>query len=87
MQPEFIHQPNIHPSSTIKFPSKPGLPPRDFSTATDFNPSNNGAHYRIGESQLFGCQYQKVLDKFDTSSNNETNANVLIFSRLALAIF
>ena len=39
---------------------------RDFSTATDFNPSNNGAHYRIGESHLFGCQYQKALDKFDT---------------------
>lgn len=39
---------------------------RDFSTATDFTPSNNGAHYRIGETHLFGCQYQKALDKFDT---------------------
>ncbi len=39
---------------------------RDFFSATDFNPSNNGAHYRIGESQLFACQYQKALDKFDT---------------------
>jgi serine/threonine protein kinase len=39
---------------------------RDFSSATDFNPSNNGAHYRIGESHLFACQYQKALDKFDT---------------------
>ena len=38
----------------------------DFTNATDFNPSNNGAHYRIGETHLFGCQYQKALDKFET---------------------
>ena len=39
---------------------------RDFTAATESNPSNNGAHYRIGETHLFACRYQKALDKFDT---------------------
>ena len=39
---------------------------QDFLAATALNPANNGAHYRIGEAQLFACQYQKALDKFET---------------------
>ncbi|HEX7861203.1 MAG TPA: protein kinase [Verrucomicrobiae bacterium] len=39
---------------------------RDFIAATESNPSNNGAHYRIGETHLFACRYQRALDKFET---------------------
>ena len=39
---------------------------QDFTSAIEVNPSNNGAHYRIGETYLLGCQYQKALDKFET---------------------
>jgi serine/threonine protein kinase len=39
---------------------------QDFTSAVALNPANNGAHYRIGETHLFGCQYQKALDKFET---------------------
>ena len=39
---------------------------QDFLSAIDFNPGNTGVHYRIGEAYLFGCQYQKALDKFET---------------------
>jgi tetratricopeptide (TPR) repeat protein len=39
---------------------------QDFTSAVALNPANNGAHYRIGETYLFGCEYQKALDKFET---------------------
>ena len=39
---------------------------QDFTGAVALNPANNGAHYRIGETYLFGCEYQKALDKFET---------------------
>ena len=39
---------------------------QDFTRAVALNPANNGAHYRIGETHLFGCEYQKALDKFET---------------------
>jgi serine/threonine protein kinase/lipoprotein NlpI len=39
---------------------------QDFTSAIALNPANNGAHYRIGETYLFGCDYQKALDKFET---------------------
>jgi serine/threonine protein kinase len=38
----------------------------DFLAAVAVNPGNNGAHYRIGETYLFGCQFQKALDKIET---------------------
>jgi len=39
---------------------------KDFSRAVTLSPGNNGAQYRIGETYLFGCQFQKALDKFET---------------------
>jgi len=39
---------------------------REFTNAIALNPANNGAHYRIGETYLWGCEYQKALDKFET---------------------
>jgi serine/threonine protein kinase len=39
---------------------------QEFQRAVALNPGNNGAHYRIGETYLFGCEYQKALDKFET---------------------
>jgi serine/threonine protein kinase len=39
---------------------------QDFTRAIALNPGNNGAHYRIGETYLFGCEYQKALDKIET---------------------
>jgi serine/threonine protein kinase len=38
----------------------------DFAATVAMNPGNNGAHYRIGETYLFGCQFQKALDKIET---------------------
>lgn len=38
---------------------------QDFLTAIRLNPGNNGAHYRVGETYLFGCQYQNALDKIE----------------------
>ena len=39
---------------------------QDFTRAIALNPANNGAHYRIAETYLWGCEYQKALDKFET---------------------
>ena len=39
---------------------------QDFTRAVALNPANNGAHYRIGETYLWGCEYQKALDKIET---------------------
>jgi serine/threonine protein kinase len=39
---------------------------QDFMSAVALNPGNNGAHYRIGEAYLFGCEFQKALNKFET---------------------
>jgi tetratricopeptide (TPR) repeat protein len=39
---------------------------QEFIRAVALNPGNNGAHYRIGETYLLQCQYQKALDKFET---------------------
>ncbi|PYI81426.1 MAG: hypothetical protein DME26_19970, partial [Verrucomicrobia bacterium] len=39
---------------------------QEFTRAIALNPGNNGAHYRIGETHLLGCEYQKALDKFET---------------------
>ena len=39
---------------------------QDFLAAVALNPANNGAHYRIGETHLFACEYQKALDKIET---------------------
>jgi serine/threonine protein kinase len=39
---------------------------QDFLDAVAVNPGNNGAHYRIGETYLLGCEFQKALDKLET---------------------
>ena len=39
---------------------------QDFTRAIALNPANNGAHYRVAETYLFGCQYQRAFDKFET---------------------
>jgi serine/threonine protein kinase len=39
---------------------------QDFTAAVALNPGNNGAHYRIAETHLLACEYQKALDKFET---------------------
>jgi serine/threonine protein kinase len=38
---------------------------QEFTRAVALNPGNSGAHYRIGETYLFGCEYQKALDKIE----------------------
>jgi serine/threonine protein kinase len=39
---------------------------QDFTQAIAINPGNNGAHYRIGETRLFNCEYQNALNKIET---------------------
>jgi tetratricopeptide (TPR) repeat protein len=38
----------------------------EFEKAISLNPANNAAHFRIGEAYVFGCEFQKALDKFET---------------------
>ncbi len=39
---------------------------QDFASAIALSPGNNGAHYRIGETRLFGCEYRDALNKIET---------------------